>query len=1186
MEIFKMIKTLQKTGIFLFLGLILASCGIRTGQPQKSNQVSASRDSKAAKSDSLVKALADFNRGAALLEQYNYIEAARAFELALETVPDWTAARFNLGLAYFNMQVKPGAKSYLDLAHKAFETVLESDPGHLYARFCLGLYYQHLGETKKALECFRKVYESDNEDPYVMYKYAEVLINLGSAEEGIKMLEKVIALDPGFISAVYRLAIQYQRTRKRDEAKALFARFKELKDAELTGGTFTVLKAYGTLGKYYMALGADNLPLPSIAVFPQKRILFSPELKALSDATSAWKFPGGNIELPGIAAGDIDEDGDLDLCITAFDDDGSVWLLRNDGTGRFSHDVTLAKQGICPCFGDVDNDGDLDLWLGCAGPDIYFENDGKANFSPWGSLTRTKPDATFAGGQFMTHFARIVDVDSDGDSDFLAFRLASGSVPFADTLKPAAGSLYNNNRDGSFTDIAEKLGFKLENNPITAAVYDDFDNDRDLDLIIFSANDGTIGWANDRALKYHVLDAETTGLKIQGVLSATSGDPDKDGDRDLLIFTKDGVQLFMNQGGFNFKPQPVFFDRFGRLGGTGGQFADMDNDGDLDIIIADAIRRDGSRGPELLINNWPEGRFINSLEVDPGNMLSAINYPGNASCVVADFTGNGNCDIFLAPTGEKPFLVENVTPGGHWIEIDLRGTREQDKKTRSNNSAIGARVEIKTGSVFQQYVVGTSSGQVAVPPYRIHAGLGQYTKVDWLRIMWPDAVLQAELELPADQVVTITELQRKTSSCPHLFAWDGSHFEFVSDFGGMGGIGYLVAPDEYAKPDPTEYLPVPNIKPRDGEFIFQVLEPIEEVVYFDQAKLIAVDHPDGTQVYPNEMMAISIPPVSYELFCFDNPIEPVRAVDHSGADVTEKIRLVDRRYAGATKPDSRFIGLAEDHFVELDFGDRLKAVSPQSRLVLFLHGWVEYPYSATNYAASQTGLRCHAPSIHVFRDGEWLELFNEVGYPAGIRHMMTLDVTGKLLPGDRRIRISSNMELYWDQIFVAPVLEDAGLRTQELAVKSADLHFLGYPQEYSPDGRHPTLYDYGSVSGAVAWKIMEGDYTRYGQVTELLDEADDCYVIMGRGEEITLRFSAGDFSPTPEGFRRTFILKTDSFCKDMDLYSAYPDTVEPLPFHSMSTYPYGANEKYPNDKKRLEYRKRFNTRRVGGSKTE
>jgi hypothetical protein len=178
-----------------------------------------------------------------------------------------------------------------------------------------------------------------------------------------------------------------------------------------------------------MALGADNLPLPSAATFPQKRILFSPETKPFNAATSAWKCPDGSIELPGIAAGDVDEDGDIDLCITAFGNDGGTWLWYNDGAGRFSHEATLTKHGICPCFGDVDNDGDLDLLLGRAGPDIYFQNDGKGNFE-------SDSNETIAGGQSMTHFARTFDADSDGDLDFLAFR-------------NTAGSLYNNNRDGS-----------------------------------------------------------------------------------------------------------------------------------------------------------------------------------------------------------------------------------------------------------------------------------------------------------------------------------------------------------------------------------------------------------------------------------------------------------------------------------------------------------------------------------------------------------------------------------------------------------------------------------------------------------------------------------------------------------------------------------------------------------------
>jgi len=1159
-----MIKVLHKTLWLLFVAIIPVTCGTCIRQPG------------GVLSGPLGEAVVQFNRGAALLEQYRYSESVKAFEKVLNYAPDWNAARFNLGLAYFNMLEDPGAIDYLKKAHDTFETVLQSDPNHLHARFCLGLYHEFLGENKQALPYFRAVHEADREDPYVLYKNAVALINLDRREEGTRMLENIISLDPGFISAVYRLASQYQRTKQYDKAKALFVRFKELKEAELTDGSFTVLQSYGSAGKYFIALGPDNLPLPSRQSPQQVRVLFSPEIKSFDAETSAWKCPSGTVALPGIAAGDIDGDGDLDLCITAFDTDGSARLLRNDGEGGFSQHAALARQCICPCFGDVDNDGDLDLWLGCAGPDIYFENDGKGNF-------RIGDISSIIGGDGMTSCARLLDIDSDGDLDFLSFRSARGSVPAATAPEPTTASLYNNNRDGSFTDIAEKLGLTFEKAPVGCVVYDDFDNDRDLDLVVFSTGGGrSVCWVNDRVWKYRTLDTEATGLSVEGVLSATSGDPDKDGDRDLLIFTDKGTHLFMNQGGFCFARHEAFTNHCGRLGGTGGQFADMDNDGDLDIIIADAFRRDGSRGPALLINDWPQDRFVNVLETDPGNLLSAINIKGNASCVVADFTGNGRCDVLLAPIGEKTILLENITQGGHWIEIDLLGTRGQEKKSRSNNSAIGARMEVKTGTIFQQHVVGVPSGQVAMPPYRIHVGLGGHSKVDWLRIMWPDAVLQAELELPADQVMTITEIQRKISSCPHLFAWNGSHFEFVSDFGGMGGIGYLVTPDSYSKPDPTEYLPVPNLEPRNGEYVLQVLEPVEEVVYFDEAKLIAVDHPVGTKVYPHEMMAVGATPPPFELFCINDTIEPVRAVDHRGIDVTEEIRTIDRRYAGATDYDPRFVGYAEDHFVDLDFGHRLETASPRSRLVLFLHGSVEYAYSSTNFAASQAGMRLRAPSVFAFRDGTWVKLFHEVGYPAGIRHMMTLDITGRVLPGDRRIRISGNMELYWDRIFIAPVLEKPRLLVQEVPVKNADLHFLGYPRGYSPDGRHPILYDYDNVDRAVAWKIMHGSYTRYGEVTELLEKPDDCYVIMGRGEELTLHFSVDAFGQVPAGCHRSFILKTDSFCKDMDLYSAYPDTVEPLPFHSMTNYPYGVNERYPDDEKRRQYRRRFNTRQIGG----
>ncbi len=320
-----------------------------------------------------------------------------------------------------------------------------------------------------------------------------------------------------------------------------------------------------------------------------------------------------------------------------------------------------------------------------------------------------------------------------------------------------------------------------------------------------------MAWVNFRVGQFRTMPGDEIGLGLRTVISATTGDPDKDGDRDLLIFTPDGVRLFLNNGHFAFEELTSFAAGVGSLGGTGGQFADLDNDGDLDVVVADAKRADGSRGPALLLNTWPAFGYVDAAQIDPGNLLGALRTDGDASCVAADFTGDGRCDLLLAPVNQPPVLIENVTRGGHWIALDLAGKRPQDRTARSNQSAIGARVELHTGAQFQQYVVGGSAGPVASLPLRVHAGLGQHAKVDWLRIMWPDAILQGEVEVAADRVIRIEEQSRKPSSCPYLFAWDGKRFAFVADFGGVGGLGYYTGNGQYAQPDPTEYLPIPAL---------------------------------------------------------------------------------------------------------------------------------------------------------------------------------------------------------------------------------------------------------------------------------------------------------------------------------------------------------------------------------------
>ncbi len=757
-------------------------------------------------------------------------------------------------------------------------------------------------------------------------------------------------------------------------------------------------------------------------------------------------------------------------------------------------------------------------------------------------------------------------------------RIKAGSVPADATQAATASRVLNNNLDGTFADLAPTLGLAMEEQPVSAVVSDDFDNDRDIDMIIVSPTSPLLCWENHRVGRYRLLDAKATKLDVQGAISATSGNPFKTGNRDLLVFAGKELVFYHNRGHWEFQRDSEFSTQHGSLGGTGGQFVDIDNDGDFDIVIADAHRHDGSRGPALLLNDWPNNRFVDALTVDPGNLLGRWSCDGDAVCVAADFNGDGKPDLLHAAMGRSPVVFLNATQGGNWLALDLQGQRGQDQNTRSPSTAIGARVEFRSGNVTQQLVVGTPAGGTAMPPLRVHAGLGAHRTVDWLRVQWPDSLLQAELEMAANQVVTLPETSRRPSSCPHLFAWNGRNFAFVSDFGGVGGLGYRTGPSTFARPDPTEYVVLPELASRDGDFILQVVEPLEEVVYFDEARLLAVDHPAGTSVHPHEMAAVGAEPPPFEIFCYSQVVQPVQAVNDRGRDVTEALDRSDRIYASPTSRDGRFTGFAHDHFVDLDFADRLHGLPAGSRAVLFLDGWVEYSTSTSNFAASQAGLKLKAPSVSAWRDGRWVELLHDAGYPAGINHTMTLDLTGKLRPDDHRLRISTNMDLSWDRIVLAPVREGAVVKLTEVAARGADLHFLGYPREYSPDGRQPNLLDHSNIDTSDTWLRMPGAYTRYGDVTNLLNLADDRFAIMAAGDEITLRFPAAALPPVPPGCVRTFLLKSDSYCKDMDLYTGGSQSVEPLPFHGMKSYPYGPDEHYPRSTMNSRYRLEYNTR--------
>ncbi len=321
------------------------------------------------------------------------------------------------------------------------------------------------------------------------------------------------------------------------------------------------------------------------------------------------------------------------------------------------------------------------------------------------------------------------------------------------------------------------------------------------------------------------------------------------------------------------------------------------------------------------------------------------------------------------------------------------------------------------------------------------------------------------------------------------------------------------------------------------------------------------------------------PPPSQQIVAFDKEIFPISARDQRGRDVTKTLRHWDR-VAVDDFAKRAWIGFAEEHSIELDFGDRLASFGPKDRLYLCLAGWTEYPFPESSWAAHQAGVHEEWPILErEDESGQWRSL-GESGFPAGTPRMMLVDVTGKLTGPRCRLRLRTNMHVCWDQAFVAADCRPTGeLHTRCLEVQQATLAAGRIPAEYSPDGRLPKLYDYHRGVD-VPLVGQSGRLTRFGDVTELLHQRDDRFVIFAPGDDLTVRFDAASLPPLPAGWKRSFVLRTAGYCKDTALSTAHGNTVEPLPFAAMRNYPYGPDQQYPTDTAHQDYQRRYLTREV------
>jgi hypothetical protein len=201
-----------------------------------------------------------------------------------------------------------------------------------------------------------------------------------------------------------------------------------------------------------------------------------------------------------------------------------------------------------------------------------------------------------------------------------------------------------------------------------------------------------------------------------------------------------------------------------------------------------------------------------------------------------------------------------------------------------------------------------------------------------------------------------------------------------------------------------------------------------------------------------------------------------------------------------------------------------------------------------------------------------------MGFPAGLERTMVADLTGKLLPGTRRIRIVNNLKIYWDAIRIDQTPNQSDVRVAEVPLASAALDFLGYPREIRLTPASDTTYSYAHRSPTGPYARAAGNYTRYGDVRELLQQPDDRFVVFSSGEGVKLDFDPRKLSALPAGWVRDYFFYANGFEKDLDFYAAHAFTVEPLPRHSLLPYPYPEGKGYPSDADHLRYQLEYNTR--------